>query len=141
MRKWIVIGAILVSTIGVALLLLLNLNSLIARNKGYFLAQVEQALGRKISVGEVEATLFTGFGLRLKNFTVSDDPAYSSEDFVRAKDLQVNVKFWPLLKKEVQIKRVILHAPAIRVVRNAEGKFNFSTIGKKEKEKKPAVEK
>jgi uncharacterized protein involved in outer membrane biogenesis len=72
---------------------------------------------------------------------MTDDPAYSSEDFVRAKDLQVNVKFWPLLRREVQVKRVILHAPEIRIVRNPEGKFNFSTIGKKEKEKKPAVEK
>src|SRR4030095_741479 len=141
MRKWIVIGAILVSTIGVALLLLLNLNSLIARNKGYFLAQAEQALGRKISVGEVEATLFTGLGLKLKDFSMTDDPAYSSEDFVRAKDLQINVKFWPLLRKELQVKRVILHAPVIRVMRNAEGKFNFSTIGKKDREKRPAVDK
>src|SRR5262245_36657522 len=141
MRKWIIAGAILVSTIGVAALLLLNLNSLIARNKGYLIAQVEQALGRKISVGEVEATLFTGLGVKLTDFAMADDPAYSSEDFVRAKDLQVNVKFWSLLRKELQVKRVILHAPVIRVVRNAEGKFNFSTIGKKEKEKKPATDK
>ena len=141
MRKWIIAGAILIATVVVALALLLNINSLIERNKGYLLAQAEQALGRKISVGEVEATLFTGFGLRLKNFAMTDDPAYSAEEFVRAKDLQVNVKFWPLLRREVQVKRVILHAPEIRIVRNPEGKFNFSTIGKKEKEKKPAVEK
>ena len=61
MRKWIVAGAILISTVVVALALLLNINSLIERNKGYLLAQAEQALGRKISVGEVEATLFTGW--------------------------------------------------------------------------------
>jgi uncharacterized protein involved in outer membrane biogenesis len=141
MRKWIAAGAILIATVVVALALLLNINSLIERNKGYLLAQAEQTLGRKISVGEVEATLFTGFGLRLKNFAMTDDPAYSAEEFVRAKDLQVNVKFWPLLRREVQVKRVILHAPEIRIVRNSVGKFNFSTIGKKEKEKKPAVEK
>ena len=141
MRKWIVAGAILISTVVVALALLLNINSLIERNKDYLLAQAEQALGRKISVGEVEATLFTGFGLTLKNFAMTDDPAYSSDEFVRAKDLQVKVKFWPLLRKELQVKRVILHAPEIRIVRNPEGKFNFSTIGKKEKEKKEAVEK
>src|SRR5262245_29254025 len=141
MRKWIVAGAILIITAVVVLALLLNINALIARNKDYLLAQAEQSLGRKIAVGEVEATLFTGLGLRLKNFTMSDDPAFSSEDFVRAKDLQINVKFWPLLRRELRIKRVILHSPAIRVVRNGEGRFNFSTIGKKEKEKKPPAEK
>ncbi|HWP23259.1 MAG TPA: AsmA family protein, partial [Candidatus Binatia bacterium] len=138
MRKWIAAGAVLIATIGAALALLFNLNSLIARNKDYLLAQAEQALGRKISVGEVQATLFTGLGLRLENFTMSDDPAYSSGEFVRAKDLQINVKLWPLLRKEVQVKRAILHSPSIQVVRNADGKFNFATIGKKDKEKTPA---
>ena len=140
MRKWIVAGAIVVALLAVAVLGLLNINSLIARNKDYLIGRAEDALGRKISVGEVEATLFSGIGVRLSNFVMADDPAYSSGEFVRAKDVQVNVKFWPLLRKEVQIKRVILHDPVISVVRNPAGNFNFSTIGKRAKEKK-AVEK
>ena len=137
MRKWIIVaGAIVVITVVVGFLLLLNINSLIARNKGYLIAQAEDALGRKVSVGEVQATLWSGLGARIADFTMSDDPAYSSGDFVRAKDLQVNLRFWPLLRKEVQVKRVILHDPVIQIVRNADGKFNFSTIGKGAKEKK-----
>ena len=138
MRKWIVAGVILVSLAVVVVIGLLNVNSLIARNKDYLISQAEDALGRKISVGEVEATLFSGVGVRLTNFAMSDDPGYSSGEFVRAKDLQVNVKFWPLLRKEVQVKRVILHDPVISVIRNRAGDFNFSTIGKKAKEKKAA---
>jgi uncharacterized protein involved in outer membrane biogenesis len=136
MRKWIIAGSIAVVLIGVLFAALLNLNSLIARNKDYLIAQAEHALGRKISVGAVEATLFTGLGVKLGDFTMTDDPAYSKEDFVRAKDLQVMIRFWPLLKKQVQIKKVILHGPAINVVRNTAGSFNFSTIGKKDKESK-----
>ncbi len=139
MRKWIVVGAILIALAAVVWLGLLNINSLIARNKNYLLDQAETALGRKISVGEVEATLFSGIGVRLKNFAMADNPAYSTGDFVRAKDLQVNLKFWPLLRKEVQVKRVILHDPVIRIVRNTDGKFNFSTIGKKGKKERPAA--
>ena len=67
------------------------------------------------------------------DFTMSDDPQYSAENFIRAKDLQVNLKFWPLLKKEVRIKKVILHNPVIVVIRNAAGSFNFTTIGKKDR--------
>jgi uncharacterized protein involved in outer membrane biogenesis len=85
--------------------------------------------------------LFSGLGARLTNFTMAEDPTYASGDFVRAKDLQVIVKFWPLLKKSVQVKRAILHEPVIQVVRNPDGNFNFSTIGKKIKEKKEAGEK
>ena len=144
MRKWVIVaGAIVVITVVVGFLLLLNINSLIARNKGYLIAQAEDALGRKVSVGEVQATLWSGLGARIADFTMRDDPAYSSGEFVRAKDLQVNLRFWPLLRKEVQVKRVILHDPVIQIVRNAAGKFNFSTIGKGAKEKKetPAKQK
>jgi AsmA protein len=141
MRKWIVFGGILICLVAVAIVALLNINSLIARNKEYLLNQAEQAIGRKITIGEVEATLISGIGVRLANFTMADDPRYSSEDFVRAKDLQINLKFWPLLKKEVQVKRVILHDPVIRIVRGPQGNFNFSSIGKNAENKKQPREK
>lgn len=146
MRKWWIAGAILLTLIVVGLIGLLNINALIARNKDYLIRQAEAALGRKISVDEVQATLFSGIGARLTNFAMADDPAYATGDFVRAKDLQVIVKFWPLLRKSVQVKRVILHDPVIQIVRNPDGNFNFSTIGrvkekKEEREKKQDEEK
>ncbi|HEU4639266.1 MAG TPA: AsmA family protein, partial [Candidatus Binatia bacterium] len=142
MRKWIIVGAVLLSLGAILVLALVNLNSLINRNKTYLLDQAQQALGRKVSVGEAEVTLWGGVGIRLKNFTMSDDPAFSSGDFVRAKDLQVNLKLLPLLRREFQIKRLILHDPVIQIVRNRDGRFNFSTIGKekKDREKKPDAE-
>src|SRR6266404_676667 len=141
MRKWIIASGVLVVLIAGVFFALLNINALIARNKSYLIEQAEQSLGRKISVGDVEATLFSGIGARLINFTMADDPAYASGDFVRAKDVQVIVKFWPLLKKSVQVKKAILNEPVIQLVRNPDGSFNFSTIGKKLKEKKEAGEK
>lgn len=142
MRKWIIVGAVLLSLGAILVLVLVNLNSLINRNKTYLLDQAQQALGRKVSVGEAEVTLWGGVGIRLKNFTMSEDPAFSSGDFVRAKDLQVNLKLLPLLRREFQIKRLILHDPVIQIVRNRDGRFNFSTIGKekKDREKKPDAE-
>src|SRR5207247_8232328 len=50
--------------------------------------------------------------------------------------LQVNLKFLPLLRRDVQVKKLILHNPTISIIRNAKGDFNFSTIAKTEKEKK-----
>jgi uncharacterized protein involved in outer membrane biogenesis len=136
MRKWTVAAAILVVTCVIALAALWNLNSLIKRNKDYLLSQAEQALGRKVAVGEIEATLLGGIGVRLSDFVLGDDPAYSKGDFLRAKDLQINLKLWPLLKKQFQVKRVILREPKIEIIRNRKGDFNFSTLGKKDTEKK-----
>jgi uncharacterized protein involved in outer membrane biogenesis len=142
MRKWIIAGAVLLSLCGVVALALVNLNSLLNRNKDYLLDQAQQAVGRKLSVGEIGVTLWGGVGARLKNFVLSDDPAFSSGDFVRAEDLQVNLKLLPLLRKEFQVKRLILHRPVIEIIRNKDGAFNFSTIAKQPKEEKktPAKE-
>ncbi len=136
MRKWIIAAGALLLLCIVAVVALLNLNALIKRNKDFLLGQAEQALGRKISVGEAELTIFDGIGVRLLDFALADDPGYGAEDFVRAKDVQINVELWPLFRKEFQIKRMILHEPEIRLIRNLNGDFNFATLGKKEKEEK-----
>ena len=136
MRKWMIPAAVLLLLCIAAIVAVLNLNSLVRRNKDYLLAQAEQSLGRKVSVGDAELTIFDGIGVRLMDFTLADDPAYSAEDFVRAKDVQINVRLWPLFKNEFQIKKVILHGPVIHVIRNQHGEYNFATIGKKEKEEK-----
>jgi len=136
MRKWIIVGVVLLLLCVAGVVAVLNVNSYIARNKDYLISQAEQALGRKVSVDDVEVSLWNGIGFRLTNFAMSDDPAFSSAEFVRAKDLQVNLKFLPLLRRDVQVKKLILHNPTISIIRNAKGDFNFSTIAKTEKEKK-----
>jgi len=150
MRKWMLIpGVILLALIAVAALALVNLNSLINRNKDYLLARAEEALGRKVAIGEIGVTLWAGIGVRLKQFSLADDPSFSQDTqaaFVQAADLQINMKLLPLLRKEFQVSKVILHRPVINVIRDKEGRFNFSTIGaekekgererRKEKEKK-----
>jgi uncharacterized protein involved in outer membrane biogenesis len=136
LRKWIITGAVVVALAIALFAVLLNLNALIARNKDYLIAQAEQALGRKISVGKVEATLFSGIGVRLGDFVMADDRDFSSGDFVRARDLQVNLKFWPLLRKEIQVKSLVLHDPTIQIIRDAKGNFNFSSIGKRAQDQK-----
>ncbi|HXG51424.1 MAG TPA: AsmA family protein [candidate division Zixibacteria bacterium] len=136
MRKWIIAGTVLFVLGVAAVVAILNANSLIRRNKDYLLTRAEEALGRRLQVGDVQLALWGGLGVRLMRFAMADDPAFSSGEFVRAADLQVNVKLWPLLRKQLEVKKIILHDPVIHIVRSERGEFNFSTIGKKEKEKK-----
>ena len=142
MRKLLIIaGAIIAVMIVVTVLALANLNSLINRNKDYLLARAQESMGRTMTVGEIGLTLWGGIGVRLKQFALSDDPVFSSEPFVRAADLQVNMKLLPLLlKRELEIRNMVLHRPVINVLRDKSGQFNFATIGG-EKEKKEKAEK
>src|ERR1051325_5373441 len=110
MRKLLISGAVLAGLGALVLIGFFNLNSFVQRNKGYFLAQAERASNRKISAGEIEVTLLHGIGVRVTQFSMSDDPRYSNGNFIAAQDLLVTLKFWPLLKKEFQIKRAVLHS-------------------------------
>lgn len=140
MRKLVIAGIVLVVLIVLTAVALLNLNALVSRNKNYLVAQVEEALGRDVQVGDIGLTLWGGIGVRLKQFSLADDPSFSEKPFLRASDLQVNMSFLPLLRKELQVSKAVLHQPVIQIIRNQKGQFNFSSIGrekeKKEKEKK-----
>ena len=129
MRKLMLFGFVLLLVVGGLLgFAVYNLNDLVNQNKEQLLAQAEQTLGRKVKIGEIELTFWGGIGARLQNFSLADDPAFSSDTFVQAADLQVNVKLMPLLNQEIEVKRVILHDPVIRVIRNAQGVFNFASL-------------
>ena len=143
MKKWLgVAGIAVLAIVIVAVIALANLNSLINSHKDYLLARAQESLGRNMSVGEITLTLWGGIGVRLKQFALSDDPAFSKDPFVSAADLQVNVKLLPLLRKELEIRNVVLHKPVINVVRDKSGQFNFASIGgEKEKKEKAAKEK
>jgi len=123
------IGILLIMIFVLLALILFNLNNIIASNKHYFLAQAGQTLGRKLSAERVRISLWNGIELRLEDFAMSDDPAFSAETFLRAAELQVQLKFLPLLKRELRIKRLTLHDPEIAIIRDEKGVFNFSSIG------------
>ena len=130
MRKLVLGGLILLLLVGGLLAFAVsNLNSLIEANKDRLLAQAEQALGRPLQIGDIDISLWGGIGARLQNVALADDPAFSSETFVRAADLQITLKFMPLLRQELEVGRVIVRDPVIRLIRNAEGVFNFASLG------------
>ncbi len=130
MRKLVLGGLILLLLIGGLLAFAVsNLNSLVEANKDRLLAQAEQALGRPLQIGDIELSLWGGIGARLQNVALADDPAFSSDTFVRAADLQITLKFMPLLRQELEVGRVIVRDPVIRLIRNAEGVFNFASLG------------
>src|SRR2546422_10592551 len=97
MRKWIVLGVILVVIVGAVALALTNLNAYLNRNKDWLAGQVESTLGRKVSFSEIGVQLFGGFGARIKDLRIADDPVYSKDDFVKAGEGEGAMHLWPAL--------------------------------------------
>jgi AsmA protein len=124
MRKPIFLAT--AAALAIALVALLSVNPLVRRNKDFLIGRAEQTLGRKIYAEQIEIT-FWPVGARLVNFALADDPDFSTEDLVRAKEMSVEFHLLPLLIGRFQPKRVSLVSPSITVVRDASGRYNFTS--------------
>lgn len=88
------------------------------------LPKISAAINRQVSLGDVSVSIFSG--IRLHDLVVLDREG--SEPFVRAGAIRLDYRFWPLLRKRVEIEQIRLESPLVRVVRNADGSFNFSDL-------------
>ena len=92
-------------------------------------SELQQKLGRQVSFGTMHLKLLPP-KLRVDNLMIADDPRFSTTaPFAQAGELDVAVKLMPLLHKEVQVSSLELIKPHIEMIRNAQGVWNFSTIG------------
>ena len=82
-----------------------------------------QALGREVSIGEARISLWEGAGITFEDFRIKDRSR--TFDLFNSKRLFLKAKLMPLLKKEVQWKRIVLEEPALSLLRDPKGKFNL----------------
>lgn len=87
------------------------------------------ALGRKVDVGNLSLSLFSG-SLAADNLSIADDPKYSKSPFLSAKSIQVGVDLLPLiLQKELNIRAIIIDSPEVTLLRSGAGEWNYSSFG------------
>ena len=67
-----------------------------------------------------------------EDLSIADDPAFSKDPFIRAKSLKVGVEVMPLIfSKTLHVTDITLDKPEIALLRDASGKWNFSSLGSK----------
>ena len=116
--------------VAVLFLLLIALPFFIGVNS--FRPMIEQrlssTLGRQVQVGNLSFSIFSG-GLSAENLSISDDPSFSRLPFLTAKSLKIGVELWPLItSKTLNITGLTIEKPGVILMRNRQGKWNFSTL-------------
>src|SRR5215469_12631059 len=117
--------------VGVLIIILLALPLFINANS--FRPTIEEklsaALGRKVQVGDLSFSIFSG-SLSASNLSIADDPNFSSTPFLTAKSFRVGVEVMPLIfSKTLNITGLTIEGPELNLVRNVQGRWNFSTLG------------
>jgi AsmA protein len=127
-KKLFVIAGIVVGVLLVVLVVLpLVIN--VDQFRPQIQAQISSALGRKVEIGKLSLSLLSG-GVTASDMTISDDPAYSNQPFLKAKTLDVGVDLMGMIfSRSLSVRSITLEKPELQLLRTASGKWNFSSIG------------
>jgi uncharacterized protein involved in outer membrane biogenesis len=106
-----------------------NLSSIVARNEKRIVARVSNELGRRVEVAKIQAQMGWGVSVEVSGLTIADDSSFSAKPFLAADDVSIKIEFFPLLRGEAKITKLDLSKPNIRIVMNARGNLNISSIG------------
>lgn len=94
------------------------------RVRAYLLPVVEQSLQRKVTFGDIEIGLFSGVSVA----DLSVQQKSTEDDFIAVDELQFHYRLLSLLKGKIDIDRIVLSQPRIKVIRQHDGRFNFSDL-------------
>jgi AsmA protein len=119
----VVIGVVVVAIASIPLFV--NVNTF----KPLIEQQLTTALGRQARVGNLSLSFFSG-SVTADDLSIADDPQFSNQSFVTAKELRLGVQMRPLIfDHKILINGLEIEEPQIHLVHAASGAWNFSTIG------------
>jgi AsmA protein len=128
MKRALIIVAIVVAVlvvIGIALPLFFDADAFRPRIE----AELHTALARDVKIGHLALSLMAG-GVSAENISIADDPAFSSNPFLRAKSLDVGLDLPALIfSRALNIHSITVVEPEVALVHTNAGKWNFSTLG------------
>lgn len=92
-------------------------------------SQLSKTLGRTVTIGDLKLALMAG-GVTASDLAIADDPAYSRQPFLRAKQLHLGVEWRPLLTaRKLNVTELVLDSPDIELVESESGRWNYSSLG------------
>ncbi|MFA5626023.1 MAG: AsmA family protein [Thiohalomonadaceae bacterium] len=113
-------------------------------------ALVKKHTGRELVIeGKIELSLFPWLGMRLGAMQLSNAEGFGPEPFARIETADVRIKLLPLLHKEVEMEKIVLHGLEAYLGIHADGRSNWDDLVAKattddaptEKTKKPDTDK
>jgi len=136
MKKIITIIIAAAAVIAFTLFLFIKIYVTPDKVREFLVSYAEEALNRKVSVGEIEINVLKG--IDVKDFAVKE--ADEKSDFVNCKDFILKFQLFPLLSRRIVIDEIRFISPELKIARDNKGIFNFEGIGKKQAHEEKARE-
>jgi AsmA protein len=124
-RRTLLVVAVLFGVLVLAVLALPYLVSLDAM-RARIVGSAEAALHRKVDVGRVRLKILSGLGAGVEKVVVHNKPGSETPALLTADEVSVKVAFWPLLRKRVEVRRLVLDGVSVAIERDPSGALNVS---------------
>ena len=98
------------------------------KHKGKIIELAKPYLAREFDFSGIKLTIVKGLGVEIDGLRIAENPEFGGGDFLSMGRLRVKLKLLPLLRKEIQIKEVVLDKPVVQLIKNAKGEFNFNDL-------------
>jgi AsmA-like protein len=118
---WVVMLAILLALV---LPPFINVNRYRARVAG----SISRAIGRDVTVSNIELKILPRPGLVLYNFVAADDSSYGAEPMLRADTVTAYLRLTSLWRGRLEIGTLDLDSPSLNLVRRGDGHWNIEEL-------------
>ena len=128
--RWFKPALGLLGALGLLLLGLLALPRLININnyRGQIAGQLEQRLGRQVSLGALSLHVWPLLNVNVSDVQIGDDPQIAPGAFVQAKAVRLRLGWLSLLRGNPQVAGLELIEPAVTLIKATPEKWNWSTL-------------
>ncbi len=90
---------------------------------------VEEQTGRKLQIeGEIGFSVFPWLGIELGAMELSNAPGFGDRPFAAIERADLKIKLLPLLRKQVEIRTVVLHGLEVNLARDQSGTTNWDDL-------------
>jgi uncharacterized protein involved in outer membrane biogenesis len=100
--------------------------------------KLSETLGRKVVIDSLRLNLIRGPYLKITGMTVLEDPSFGEGVFLRAEEVEAHIDLTRYLRsREIAIESLIIRSPHVNLVKNAQGGWSWTTLGRQQHE--PAI--
>jgi AsmA protein len=85
--------------------------------------RAEQALGTDVRLGDLSLSFFPAIGIRAADVAVAGRAG--EEDLASLRSLRIGARLMPLFKKRLEVTSIELVEPAVSLIRDEKGRWNF----------------
>jgi hypothetical protein len=108
------------------------------RYRGRVAGAISRALGRQVTVSNIELKILPRPGVVLYNFVAADDPTYGAEPMLRADTVTAYLRLTSLWRGRLEIGTLDLDNPSLNLVRSPQGHWNIEELVERASQTNPA---